>query len=431
MQPLKILILSSRKLSHSSHLGQDMMVALQKAGHHVDFNFEGADAYIDKILRPLGKCSRVKCKLKNFVAKVTKRVPETPQGYIISNGYLFFMGDERKKGRSEDFVLKHVPTGYDIVIALFMQDMYSIRLLEQLYRKVQCPIFVISPDMYPMTGGCYYFNECRNFQNQCFNCPAFGGVKDSIAHQNYLLKKRAYTHADMHFIGNTWMNRFVESSQLFPKEKIHTCSFVLDENVFSPRSVELCRKELNIPENKKKIFLLRYSSLPRKGCTFAINALSSLYESLDEKGRDQLLLVTIGEKMTQKPDFDVCELGIVPPEKLILAYNAATAFLCPSVDDAGPSMVNHSIACGTPVVAFDSGTAQDVICNGVSGYRAIYVDQDDYTRGVFYISNLTDEKYAKLRETSRETALQWNSMKSFSDVIERAYLENRNNHTIS
>lgn len=424
-KPLKILILSSRKAKHSSNLGTDMMTALQRSGHYVDFNFEGADEYIDKITKTLSRVDLLAYKAKTVIRKVSGKVPVTPQGYIFSNGFYFFMGDEREKAKSEDFVLKHVPTGYDIVIVLFMQDMYSVRILEKLYHKVKCPIFIVSPDMYPMTGGCYYFNDCRNFQNECFNCPAFGGQKDSIAHQNYLLKKRAYTTSDMHFVGNGWMGKFAESSMLFRKDKIHLASFVLDETVFYPKSIESCREELNIPKTKK-VFLMRYSSLPRKGCNIAINAISALYNSLPQQERDNILLVTVGEKMSTKPEFDVLELGFVSPDKLISVYNAATAFLCPSVDDAGPSMVNHSIACGTPVVAFDSGTAQDVITNGTSGYKAIFGDEEDYGKGVSFIYNLSDDSYLKLRKSSRETALKWNSMKSFADVIERAYFENRN-----
>lgn len=90
--------------------------------------------------------------------------------------------------------------------------------------------------------------------------------------------------------------------------------------------------------------------------------------------------------------------------------------MSPSIGDAGPSTVNQSICCGTPVVAFEIGTAIDVIENGISGYRAAFKDVDDYAHGIESIITLNEQVYIKLRETTREMGLKKNSKKAFCAI---------------
>jgi glycosyltransferase involved in cell wall biosynthesis len=54
--------------------------------------------------------------------------------------------------------------------------------------------------------------------------------------------------------------------------------------------------------------------------------------------------------------------------KLSLHYQASELFVSSSLQDAGPMMVNESIMCGTPVVAFNLGVSEDLVINGITGY---------------------------------------------------------------
>ena len=56
-------------------------------------------------------------------------------------------------------------------------------------------------------------------------------------------------------------------------------------------------------------------------------------------------------------------------------------FLSPSIQDAGPMMLNQALMCGTPAVAFNIGVAYDII-NDKTGYLAKYRDSEDFCKGI-------------------------------------------------
>ena len=89
-----------------------------------------------------------------------------------------------------------------------------------------------------------------------------------------------------------------------------------------------------------------------------------------------------------------------------LVYKAADVFACPSIDDFGPMMINESVICGTPVVAFRSGVAPDLIRSDSLGYLANKFDSDDFSKGLKTFlktgksddPNTTDKRIQQVRE---------------------------------
>lgn len=53
--------------------------------------------------------------------------------------------------------------------------------------------------------------------------------------------------------------------------------------------------------------------------------------------------------------------GFLSENELFEVYCAADVFMSTTIADSGPMMVNYSIACGTPVVSFPIGVAQDLV----------------------------------------------------------------------
>lgn len=61
-------------------------------------------------------------------------------------------------------------------------------------------------------------------------------------------------------------------------------------------------------------------------------------------------------------------LGHISEEwKLAVGYSAADMTILPTLEDNLPNVILESSACGTPVIAFDSGGVSDAILPGVNG----------------------------------------------------------------
>jgi glycosyltransferase involved in cell wall biosynthesis len=65
-------------------------------------------------------------------------------------------------------------------------------------------------------------------------------------------------------------------------------------------------------------------------------------------------------------------------------------------------MIPESMLCGTPVVAFDTGGAPDLIRPGGTGYLARYKDSGDLAEGICRL--LMDRHPGQMREEAGVTA---------------------------
>ena len=68
-------------------------------------------------------------------------------------------------------------------------------------------------------------------------------------------------------------------------------------------------------------------------------------------------------------------------------------------------MVNQSLSCGTPVVAFEMGTALESIKGRPTGYCAKLKDSEDFAKGIDYLFRLTDSEREIICSNCRSFAL--------------------------
>ena len=149
--------------------------------------------------------------------------------------------------------------------------------------------------------------------------------------------------------------------------------------------------------------------------------MNSFAAKLNDNQKQKCLIVLAGKaenKNESQFSIDTLYIGPLSRQNLIKAYNASNIFLSPSIDDAGPSMVNQSIMCGTPAICFEIGTALDIIDNGISGYKVKVKDYEAFADAIYTIYNMPAEKYDKLQLSTREMALKHNSLESFARMIE-------------
>ena len=88
---------------------------------------------------------------------------------------------------------------------------------------------------------------------------------------------------------------------------------------------------------------------------------------------------------------------------LINLYNSVELILIPSLQENLSNTIMESLACGTPVVAFNIGGNSDMVNHKENGYLAKPYDTKDLADGIEWI--LESNKYDSLCKNAREKVL--------------------------
>jgi len=113
---------------------------------------------------------------------------------------------------------------------------------------------------------------------------------------------------------------------------------------------------------------------PWKGGKYVINCIRSL-----NKNKEIVLLNIGSDKEILELDRD--EYVSVPyvdnPEKLAYYYSAADLFLFPSLAESFGLVIIEAMACGLPVVCFNTGPLKEIVRHKETGYIANYKDEKE------------------------------------------------------
>lgn len=437
----KILILSSYPPERSAGLAQDYINAFKKEGHKVDFltlyDYPGRGEK-EYCVFPEHLSTRVRRWANKFpILRILRPIKniliKSPlDGKSVMNKGLYIPNmDEKNPPVGINRVTQAIPNHkYDFVYVIFMQRMLTTATLLAIYEKLHVPIFIAGVDMASFTGGCFYFGECTRYTQKCGKCLILNSDDENDqTRKNFEYKQEVYKKIQCAYFCNSYQKKFVDKSGIFSHTIVQTRSVLLDENKFFPLDMEESRKHFSIPTQKRFIIFSRFAGQKftrAKGYDHLVTIINKFVDRLDAYSSQECLLVLAGTKDTEYEslfNMDVMNVGSLDLNELIRMYSASSVFISTSIDDAGPSMVNQSMMCGTPVVAFSIGTALDVIRNGVSGYMAENYNDDDFADGIYNIYTLKNIDYINLRETTRNEALKHNTskviIKRITDVYEQ------------
>lgn len=254
------------------------------------------------------------------------------------------------------------------------------------------PIVWTLHDMNPFTGGCHYSWGCDRFQITCHNCPQLVRPSDmDLSRKGFDIKLESLRNMNLHVVANSyWQENQARSSTIFKHARsIQTIHCGLDIDVFSPDDKIRSKKLLGIDPDKIVIAFGADSILwPRKG-------MKELQEALRLLQADNLCLLLFGEGALdeRKNNFPTINTGPIQSEaRLRTVYSAADIFVIPSLYEAFGLTALEAMACGTPVVGFDTGGIPDVVKHVETGLLVRVGDHIDLAEKLQHLIDNTDER---------------------------------------
>ena len=425
----KILVISSvDPLYGPGMVALDHYNALRKSGAQVDFltkyPVDGHPEFLSvcharwkkiPLLRSL--CYR----WINFRNRYYRKILE-------QTGYYFFYRKEDNPPVPIRKVLRQIRKDYDIVYILFWQELLSFATVKAIYDKTGCQVMFRCPDYSHMAGGCHFVGDCERYKTGCGMCPAIKSTReDDFTAYNVQYRKKFYETVRPVVFGNSYMTGFYRQSYLLRDyDLVETVCPLVDNVTFHPCDETVSRKRYSIGDQKSFIIFFGCQLLndERKGMKYLLEALKLFHDRLTPAERDKVLVIFAGKGASEIEDdilFDHKYLGYVDSSMLPYIYSLSSVFICPSVNDAGPTMVNQAMSCGTPVVAFEMGTALDVVKGKGTGYCARLRDSDDLAHGIEWLFRMPLQEYTALRDHCRKTALELTSDEAYFDYLMRLY----------
>ena len=326
----------------------------------------------------------------------------------------YFQVQDLSLGTPPEFLLETVGFCPDVIVAHVLSNFLSFPDIRALHQVTGAAVVWHLLDMGMMTGGCHYAWKCNGYENRCDSCPALRYWMDSNIPAKILDQKQLslrVINPSVVVAGSSHLVNQARLSSLFRDSRIEKILLGVDPEVFYPGDRLEARRSLGIPEDKKIIFFGAQSlSEPRKGMEYMIAAMKRLAEISPVPKADILLLTAgahaLAAAVTKDLGLATHHLGLLKGgAALAEAYRAADVFVCPSIEDSGPMMINEAMMCGTPVVAFYMGVAPDLIIPGETGELAILKNATDLARGIIDVIALDYEAAKSMSVNARSRAL--------------------------
>ena len=255
-------------------------------------------------------------------------------------------------------------------------------------KGLKIPVVISLHDMWWFTGGCHYDGECERYIKNCGYCPQLVGDKEFDLSSRHLHAKLQILNSISYltFIGlSSWMKDCIQKSIIGKGHKLFNLPNGIDIDEFSPVNEEVCRETLGLPKDKKLILFAAVNALSveRKGYSYITQALKQLNEE-----HYQLVVIGGEDKKEQISGLKAYFLGEISDDSKLIEYlSAVDVTIVPSLQENLSNLIMESMACGTPVTAFNIGGNGDMIIHKQNGYLAQFKDVNDLATGISFCCN--------------------------------------------
>lgn len=283
-------------------------------------------------------------------------------------------------------------------------------------RRIEKPVVWTLHDMWPMTGGCHYDNGCGRFQESCGACPQLGSESHrDLSSWIFDRKTRSFRGRQVHLVAlSRWMADQLASSPILADRPVSVLPNPLNCDVFTERDRLESRMGFGLsPEEKVILFGAVHPHNPIKGFDLFRTALDRL-RSLEDVS--VVVFGSVDEVDTTELPLPARFVGAIEDDRQLSAlYSAADVSVVPSIQDNLPLVATESLACGTPVVAFDATGLTDIVDHMESGYLARPLDATDLAAGIGWV--LKEAHTNPFRDIARRRAVE----KYEASAVARSY----------
>lgn len=282
--------------------------------------------------------------------------------------------------------------------------------------KIKKPIVWTFHDMWPFSGA-----EHLSFDEKWQNGYEKLNSKFLEFDWNRLIwnYKKYYWNKPIHIVApSLWMSGCVKKSLLMSNWPVNVIPNCLDTEYWKIFDKDDARRLLGLPLNKP---LLCFGSFQEnqsfhKGADLLEKALKKIQNKIIN-----LEIVVFGKsikKVNLGRDIPTHYLGKLEDESLMRAvYNASDLIAVPSRIESFGQVASEAMACGKPVICFDTCGLKDIVDHKVNGYLAQNFDTSDYAKGILWILD-------KLKSDNLSLAARNKVLNLFSEkIVANQYLD--------
>ncbi len=266
-------------------------------------------------------------------------------------------------------------------------------------------------DCWAFTGSCTYFSYvgCDKWKTKCSNCPKaheFSWLLDTSS-MLYKRKKELLSDISMTVVTpSRWLSELVKESFLRNCD-LQIINNGIDTKIFKPMQSSV-RVEHGIARTDKMILGVGFEWGQRKGLDVFIELAKRLPDNY------KIVLVGTNEDIDKQLPQNVVSIHRTNNQvELAEIYSAAEVFVNPTREDNYPTVNMEALACGTPVITFNTGGSPEML-NETCG---IVVEREDID-GLVEAIQLAVEKKTFSLEACLKKAEEFNQ-----DICFQKYLD--------
>ncbi len=284
----------------------------------------------------------------------------------------------------------------------------NYKILFKYLKQSNIPVVWTLHDLWAITGHCACFEEfeCEKWKTGCVKCTHKKEYPKAIfenSKKNYRLKQEIFSLQNLIFVSpSEWLKNNLKESFL----KQYHCEVInngIDLSIFSKKESDFVEK-YNL-QNKKIILGVSPFWTIGKGA----NTFNKLAQDLD----DSFVVVTVGESQGVTFNEKVRALPKTSSIKeLVEIYSASDLFINPTLIDNFPTVNVEALACGLPVVTYNTGGSGEMI-DDTCGTK---VEKGNYQELLKAIVNF--DYTTKTAENCQNKAKQFDSKDKFNRYID-------------